>query len=271
MAAREALAKALEIYPGNRDAQALMGEALVALGRGAEARPFFDGAYEGGSGPADEDEATRKARAIAEAGGAGAPPPDPAQAIREALDDAVGPRGPRRDAAIARLRAAAGSEAEVLHGILDDSVRVALDSSRPSVDRVRALTVMAAAGDSRLAEAVLVTATSKDPALATAAVDAAAEGGASVLAPLLDPAKVNSAAIRARAVDRLAVRKEKRAVELCLDALGDPDQGVRTSALAALFQLTGKKEFDPGAPEEERAVAITALREWWSGTSTQWK
>jgi hypothetical protein len=269
-AAREALAEALGIYAGNRDAQALMGEALVALGRPADSLLYFHAAYAGDGGPADEDEATRKARAIAEAGGVGAPAPDPAREIRETLDEAPGPRGPRRDAAAARLRALAGREAEILRGLLDGPAAAARDPAKPEIERVRALSLLAAAGDPRLAEAALLAA-GEGGALASAAVDAAAEAGAAALAPLLDPAKVAAPAVRARAADRLAVRRERRAVDAALDALGDPDEGVRTSALAALFQLTGRKAFDPAAPEGERTAAVAALKDWWRGAAANWK
>ncbi|MCK6482461.1 MAG: hypothetical protein L6R43_20625, partial [Planctomycetes bacterium] len=56
---------------------------------------------------------------------------------------------------------------------------------------------------------------------------------------------------------------DSKGVEAVIEALLDPDPRVRTAALAALFRLTGRKDFDPGAPEEERKAAADALREWW--------
>ncbi len=281
VAAREALERALALYPGSRDAQAFLGEALVALGRPAEARPWFARAYEGGIGPSDEDPPTAAARAAAaraEGAAGGAAPVDGDRELRaslaEALDDAAGARGPRRDRAVARLRAAKGREAELLHALLDPAAKAAADAARPPVERVRALALLGAAGDPRVGAAALATAGDprSDAALASAAVDAAAEGGgAEALAPLLDPAKVAASAVRARAADRLPGRHEARAVEAALGALGDPDASVRTSALAALFQLTGKKEFDPAAPEPERREALARLRDWWSSARSSWR
>jgi spermidine synthase len=283
VAAREALEKSLSLYPGSRDAQAFLGEALVALGRAGEARPWFERAYEGGSGPSDEDTATAAARALASGaagadGGDGGVPPDRDREIRaallEALDDAGGARGPRRVRAVARLRGAAGREAEVLRSLLDPSVKAAEDPAQPPAERVRALSLLAAAGDPRIGEAALAVAGDPraDAALAEVAVDAAAEGGGTeALAPLLDPAKVAAPAVRARAADRLPARHERKAVEAVLGALEDPDPGVRTSALAALFQLTGRKDFDPKAPEPERREAVARLRDWWSSARSSWR
>ncbi|MCK6481876.1 MAG: fused MFS/spermidine synthase, partial [Planctomycetes bacterium] len=99
-AGREAAEKALSLYPGSRDAQALLGQALVALGRPGEARRWFERAFEGGSGPSDEDTAMRNARDLALASEPAeeraAGDAEIAAALREALDDASGPGERRR-------------------------------------------------------------------------------------------------------------------------------------------------------------------------------
>jgi spermidine synthase len=285
VAAREALERAVAIYPGGREAQAFLGEALVALGRPGEARAWFERAYEGGSGPADEDPATREARAAAAkaervepagSGGGGAAPTEGEMraALAEALDEAVGPKGERRDAARARLRGAKGAEAEVLRALLDSDVALARDGARPGTEHVRALSRLAAADDPRLAESAraVVARAWSDPLLQNYAVDFAAQSaGAAALAALLDPDSVSSPQTRARAADRLALHREAKSVDALLGGLEDPDPAVRTSALAALFQLTGRKDFDPDAPEAARRAALAVLREWWSGARTSWK
>jgi spermidine synthase len=279
VAAKEALERALGLFAGSRDAQALLGEALVALGRSAEARPWFARAWEDGIGPADRDAETLAARAKAESGGPDGPAPaDPdaevRQALREALAEATGPRGPGRDAAVARLRAAEGRGAEVLARLLDPDARAAADSGAVPEDRVRALSRLAVAGDPRATGiAAAIAADASAPAgLAAAAVDAAAEaGGAAALAPLLDPGRVPAAALRGRAAERLALRREAAAVDAALRALDDPDAGVRLSAATTVFSLTGRKGFDPDAPEPARRAAAAALREWWEGARAAWR
>jgi spermidine synthase/tetratricopeptide (TPR) repeat protein len=295
VAARDALEKALAIYAGNRDAQALLGEALVALGRPGEARPWFERAWEDGVGPSDEDPETLSARARAEAeagaadaspggaGGGAAPGGGAAEAragLAEALDDAAGPEGPRRARARALLRAAREREPAILGELLEPIRGIARDGGRPPVERVRALGVLGVAGDPRIGEVVaeVVRGAGADAPLAAAAVDAAAEAGdAAALASLLAPAEgaggagAAGAAARGRAADRLATLRTPVAVDAVLAGLEDPDEAVRTASLAALFQLTGLKEFDPAAPASDRAAALARLRDLWTRLRPSWK
>ncbi len=283
-AAHETLREALRLYPGSRDAQALMGQALVALGRPGAARHMFERAYEGGSGPSDEDTALRNARdaalAVEPVGGEGEGRPSATddgeirRTLAEALDDAAGPRGRRRDAAAARLRGATGAERSILGILLEPSRRKALDGAASPEERARALGLLGAAADPRL-EAVAVEVArgaGGDGALAGAAVDAAAEAGdARALAALLDGRNGAPASARGRAADRLAAIRDARSVEAVLGALEDPEESVRTGALAALFRLTGRKDLDPSAPEEERRAAVRRLRDWWEGAKEGWR
>ena len=275
-AAREALGRALEIHPGSRDAQALMGQALVALGRPGEARSWFERAFEGGSGPSDADTAMENARGLAlrsdpSAPGAAGGDAEIRAALLEALDDASGAGERRRERAATRLRAATGREREILDGLLAPHRAAALDGGLPAPERVRALALLGAARDPRLAETVLgvVRTAGVDGALAAAAVDAAgAAGDVPALSTVTDARNGAPASARERAADRLAAVKDPRSVDAVLDALADADAGVRTAAWAALFQLTGRKDFDPDAPAPEREAALEALRAWW-GTARE--
>jgi tetratricopeptide (TPR) repeat protein len=286
VAAREALERALALFPGNRDAQALLGEALVALGRPGEARGWFERAYEGGSGPADEDAATREARdaamrAEASAGG-GAGEGGPAAredrevraALAGALEEAAGPPGPLRDRAAERVRGAKGREAEVLAELLGPHRRTVLDPAAPGPERVRSLSLLAAARDPGLGDLALALppALAAEGPYAAAFVDALAEAGeVPGLAGLLDPARGAPPAVRARAADRLAGIRDPRSVDAALAALEDPEASVRTAALAALFRLAGWKEFDPDAPAGARRAAAAALRERWTRARPAWR
>lgn len=278
-AAREALERALDLYPGSRDAQALMGQALVALGRPGEARRWFERAYEGGTGPSDEDTALRNARDAAMREPAadlvvleGATETEIRRALAEALDDAGGPKGRRRDVAVARLRGAKAEERPILDGLLAPSRRAALDAAAPAEERVRALGLLGAVADPRMAAIAAAFAGSKDRALVLAAVDAAAEAAdPAALAVLLDPRSGAPPAARSRAADRLAAIRDARSVEAVLGGLEDPEEEVRRASWAALFQLTGRKEFDPSAPEADRRAAAAALRDWWAGARAGWK
>jgi spermidine synthase len=283
--AREALEKSLSLYPGGRDAQAFLGEALVALGRPGEARAWFARAWEGGGGPSDEDPETLSARAAAEAAeagaggglgsGAGAGGGDEARrGLVEALEDAAGGPGPRRDRAVAMLRAARERDARTLDEVLEPFRRTAADPAQPAIDRVRALGVLGAAAPPWLGEVVGAVArgAGADAALATAALDAAAAAGdAEALAAVLRPAGGAPPAVRGAAADRLASIRQPEAVDAALDGLGDPDEKVREAALAALFRLTGMREFEPAAAEPERAAAIARLRDLWSRTRPAWR
>jgi len=281
-AARDALERAVEIYSGNRDAQALLGEALVALGRPGDARECFDAAYEGGSGPADEDPATLAARAVAEKaerprGGRSVPAPAASESraiLAEALDAAAGPRGPERDRAVAVLRGARGDAAAVLDGLIAPIRGTARDPAQPAAERVRALSILAAAADPSLAATAREVArgSASDASLAAAAVDAAAEGGdPAVLGGFLDAAAGFPPAVRSRALDRLAAIRDARAVDAVVAALDDPDLHVRTAAFAALFRLMDRKDFDPSAPEADRRAAVERLRAWWTGARAGWR
>ncbi|MCK6482460.1 MAG: hypothetical protein L6R43_20620, partial [Planctomycetes bacterium] len=81
----------------------------------------------------------------------------------------------RRQTAAARLRGAAGREREILDGLLGPHRAAARDGGLPAAERVRALALLGAAGDPRLAEVAVEAArgSGEDRALAAAAVDAA--------------------------------------------------------------------------------------------------
>ncbi|HEU4394684.1 MAG TPA: tetratricopeptide repeat protein, partial [Planctomycetota bacterium] len=279
--AREALEKALELYPGSRNAQAFLGEALVALGRPAEARAWFARAWEGGSGPSDEDPETISARAASESAGGKATAGEAAAArdearrgLVEAMEEAAGEPGPRRDRAIALLRSARGRNEAVLDEVLDPFRRAAADPAQPAVDRVRALGVLGAAAPRWLGEvtAAVLRGAAGDEALAAAAVDAAAAAeDAAALAAALATSGGASPAVRARAADRLAVLRRPESVEAALSGLEDPDEKVREASLAALFRLTGMREFEPGGPEAERREAVSRLRTLWARVREGWK
>jgi tetratricopeptide (TPR) repeat protein len=282
LAARDALGRALAIYRGNRDALALMGEALTALGVLADARTHFAEAYAGGSGPADEDPATVKARDIAEKGGEGAGRAAIAEAearenVARLLEEVAGSKGAERKRAVETFRirlSFSDTEGDLLAAELARFRKSAADASAPGAERVRALSILAAAADPGVGALALDVARGAglDAALAGAAVDAAAEGGgAAALVPFVDPANGLSPAVRRRALDRLAGIREARSMDAVLDALGDADASVRTAALAALFQLAERKDFDPDAPEPDRRAALDRLRAWWSAARSAWK
>ena len=68
-----------------------------------------------------------------------------------------------------------------------------------------------------------------------------------------------------------AVLRRPESVEAALAGLEDPDEKVREAALAALFRLTGMRDFDPGAPEAERREAAAGLQALWSRVRDSWK
>ncbi len=284
VAAREALDAALAIHDGNRDAQALMGRALVALGRPRAARPWFERAYEGGSGPADEDTALRNARRAADEArepdpqSGGVPPAAEAEAeaaLREALAEVAGADGQRRERALAVLREGRERRAPALDRLLAPQRAAALDEALAPEERVRALSILAAAGDPTLSGAVLSLArgAAGDRALARAAADVAAEARDPVpLAALLADRRSIPAATRERAADHLASLHDPRSVDAVLDGMEDPEEAVRTAAYAAFFRLTERKEgFDPAAPAASRSPALAAFRAWWAGARGTWK
>lgn len=73
-------------------------------------------------------------------------------------------------------------------------------------------------------------------------------------------------AVREKAADFLSGAPERRTVDALLDAMADPDAGVRTGAMLSFFALTGRQPggYDPENPEAERAAALADLRTWWA-------
>ncbi len=72
------------------------------------------------------------------------------------------------------------------------------------------------------------------------------------------------AAVRAAAAQEVGTRGRWGAIADLIDALEDPDAGVRSASVASLRRLTRRFEgFDPQASAGSRQVATQRWRQWW--------
>jgi spermidine synthase len=237
-----ALEQALHHFPKSPTAALERGYARYGLGDMRGANEDFESAFGRPVEPEVDGKvmsAVRRVRNMAEKGLLHVPR-EPGEEVRELLAELRRAARPKRPALMSRLRGMYEEDAERVLSALAEDVARARDPERPEEEQLFALNVLVGLGD---------------------------------LPGTLDLLRTGTRAVRGRAADVLGLVKKKPVIPALISAMEDPERDVREAAWAALFMLTGKRPlgYDPGGPDEERAVALVRLREWWGEVEAEWK